>query len=183
MKRFAVGLAALLSTHLAAAQPAALPRYAEIMEAELRALGLSPRCRTEAPTRHHCTYAARSSLSERGLRAHAVYDDETDTVHVYVERYLKAPADAPGTPAVLARLMELNWELLVGKFQWSPTTGEVRLSAVLATDTNFDRRAFRSLLRTLDIIAARHRAELQRLAGGKAPGGHPKSGSGSPGKG
>jgi hypothetical protein len=184
MTRLAVALTLLLAAQAARAQPAPAPRYAELMEAELRALGLSPRCHTEAPTRQRCTYAARSASDERGLRAHAVYSDESDTVHLYVERYLSAPADAPGTPALLARLMELNWELTVGRFQWSAASGEVRLSAVLHTDSNFDRRAFRSLVRTLDRVAARYRAELQRLAGGvEAPADQPKSGSASPGKG
>ena len=56
--------------------------------------------------------------------------------------------------------MELNWELLVGKFEWNPRTGEVRLSAVLNTDSNFDRRAFRSIVHALDSIAVRYYREL-----------------------
>ena len=60
--------------------------------------------------------------------------------------------------------MELNWELLVGKFEWNPRDGEVRLSAVLNTDSNFDRRALRSIVHSLDTIAARYERELRVLA-------------------
>ena len=61
--------------------------------------------------------------------------------------------------------MELNWELLIGKFEWNPRTGEVRLGATFNTDSNFDRRAFRSIVRALDTIAARYAAELRDLTG------------------
>jgi hypothetical protein len=48
----------------------------------------------------------------------------------------------------------------VGKLEWSARTGEVRLSAVLNTDSNFDRRALRSIVLALDELAGRYRGEL-----------------------
>jgi hypothetical protein len=156
-------LLALLPAPLLRAQATAKPRYADVLEAELRALQLAPECYTESATRYVCRYRARSSLTERDLWARAVYSDETDTVYVHIESYLQAPADNPKTATLLRRMMELNWEMLVGKFEWNPRTGEVRLGAVLSTDSNFDRRAFRSLVRTLDTLSARHRAQLAAL--------------------
>ena len=51
----------------------------------------------------------------------------------------------------------------MGKFEWDPTDGEVRLAMVLNTDSNFDRRAFRSTVRALAALADRHYGELNRL--------------------
>jgi hypothetical protein len=145
------------------APPAA--RYAANMEAELRQLGIDAQCASEPQSRHHCRYARPSSADRGDLSLHAVYSDESDTVYFYVERYLVVPSDHARAAAVLRRLMELNWQLLVGKFEWNPRTGEVRLSATLNTDSNFDRRAFRSIVRALDTIAARYGAELNDLLG------------------
>lgn len=145
------------------APAAGAPRYARAVQEEFAAMGLDAECSTQSATRATCSYRARSSATERDLPAHANYDDDTDSVYFYVERYLVAPAQAASTPAVLRRLMELNWTLLVGKFEWNPRDGEVRLGAVLNTDSNFDRRAFRSIVLALDTTAARYREELRAL--------------------
>ena len=47
----------------------------------------------------------------------------------------------------------------------SSTTGEVRLSAVLNTDSNFDRRAFRGVIRSLIRLADRYAPEVGQLTG------------------
>jgi hypothetical protein len=168
MKRASViGLAAFglaLAAAAGGAQDTTPARYAAALEAELRQVGIEAQCAGEPAARHHCRYARPSAARGGELSLHAEYSDQTDTVYVYVERYLVLPSDHPRAPAVLRRLMELNWELLVGKFEWNPRTGEVRLSATLNTDSNFDRRAFRSILRALDTIAARYDAELRDLA-------------------
>lgn len=145
------------------AEQAELPRYAHAMAQELEAMGLGVACETLSPTRTRCDYRARSSATERTFHAHALYSDETDTVYFHVERYLVALPHASSTPTLLRRLMELNWSVLVGKFEWNPRDGEVRLSAVLNTDSNFDRRAFRSIVLALDTIGARYHAELAAL--------------------
>jgi hypothetical protein len=171
----ALGLAAVAFAQDAA--PAA--RYAANMEAELRQLGIDAQCASESQSRHHCRYARPSAAGHRELSfggiapalrggamsMHVVYSDDSDTVYFYVERYLVVPSDHARAATVLRRLMELNWELLVGKFEWNPRTGEVRLSATLNTDSNFDRRAFRSIVGALDVIAARYVAELNDLRG------------------
>lgn len=151
------------------AAPEAAPRYGAAMADELGAMGLDPTCAVLSPTRMRCDYRARSSTTERAFDAHAVYSDETDTIYFCVERYLVAPPHADSTSVLLRRLMELNWSTLVGKFEWNPRDGEVRLSAVLSTDSNFDRRAFRSTVLAVDTIGARYHDELVALA--SAPGG------------
>lgn len=141
----------------------AQPRYAAAMEEELARLGLDAQCASESADRHRCTYAARSSLTERKLTAHAVYDDRNDTVYLYIERLLVVRPEQPALATVLRRAMELNWELVLGKFEWNPKSGELRVGVVISTDSNFDRRAFRSAVKTLDTLGARYRPELLSL--------------------
>lgn len=140
-----------------AAAPAGSPRYAEVLEAELTAMQRQPSCSAEARGRFHCSFAGAAPASRL---MHAVYSDQTDTVYVYLERYAMLPPDGAQTPARLRRMMELNWQLLVGKLEWSARSGEVRLSAVLNTDSNFDRRALRSIVLALEAVAERYRHEL-----------------------
>lgn len=149
-----------------AAVPAvpAPPRYMAAMRAELEAMHLEPLCTPHGPTTAECELVMRGPTTGRELEVHLVYSDETDTIYVYVKDYLRAPAGAPETPALMRRLMELNWELLAAKAEWSSSTGEVRLAIVLHTDSNFDRRAFRSLVRSLGTVADRFYNELSRLA-------------------
>jgi hypothetical protein len=153
--------AVLFCSGTAAQTPA--PRYAQAIEDELDDMGVDAHCELRADHSQHCSYD-RSSMRVASLEVDAVYSDESDTIYVYVPRYLVLPPDARSTPTVLRRLMELNWDLLLGKFEWNPRTGEVRLSAMLSTDSNFDRRAFRSILHGLESLAARHRAELRGMA-------------------
>lgn len=142
----------------------AVPRYLAAMEQELRALELDPLCRAESPLRARCELVVHAAGSTAELELRVVYSDDTDTVYAYVPAVAQAAPDARTTPAVLRRLAELNWELLLGKLEWDATTGEVRLSAVLSTDSNFDRAAFRSMIRNMARLADRLGPELRRLA-------------------
>jgi hypothetical protein len=144
---------------------AARPRYLDAIDAELEALSIPHACEAETATRARCSFHQRGRASGRELAVHLVYSDETDTIYVYVQRVVVAPPDAETTPAVLRRLMELNWQLLVGKMEWNEADGEVRLSMVMNTDSNFDRRAFRSIVRQVGPLADRYLDELTRLAG------------------
>ena len=149
------------------AQPrpaAAEPRYLAAIRAELEALSIPAACESETATRARCAYRHRGRTSQRELSIHLVYSDETDTIYFYVDRYLVAPPGAEATTAVLRRLMELNWQMLVGKFEWDPSDGEVRLAMVMNTDSNFDRRTFRSIVRTIGPLADRYHSELAQLA-------------------
>lgn len=149
------------TTEAAAGQP----RYLETIRTEITAMGLRDgECEALDEQRGRCTFTVRGASTSREFSVHVMYSDRTDTVYMYVERYLSAPAAAPTTPAVLRRLMELNWSLLLGKFEWDPTDGEVRLAMILNTDSNFDRRAFRSAVRGIGQLADRYHAQLDRLA-------------------
>lgn len=146
------------------AVPDGQPRYLEAMRRELTAMQIaSAECEAADAQRARCTFTSRGVSTGREFTVHAVYSDRTDTVYLYVERYLVVPADGATTPAVLRRLMELNWALLLGKLEWDSTDGEVRLAMVVNTDSNFDRRAFRSAVRGIGQLADRYWGELDRL--------------------
>jgi hypothetical protein len=152
------------SPSAASAQPAppTPPRYLESIRTELEAMRIPATCEAESALRARCTYRHRGR--QRELPIHVVYSDETDTIYFYVERYLLAPPEAESTPAVLRRLMEINWQMLLGKLEWDASDGEVRLSMVVNTDSNFDRRTFRSVVRAIGPLAERYLPELERLA-------------------
>jgi hypothetical protein len=148
------------------AVPAGQPRYLGAMRTELEHMGIEGfACAATDGQRASCEMTQRGSTSHRDFRVRAAYSDRTDTVYVYVEQYLVAQQDAESTNALMRRLMELNWQMLLGKFEWDPTDGEVRVAMVLNTDSNFDRRAFRSAIRGVVQLADRYHGELSRLLG------------------
>lgn len=145
-------------------QQPAVPRYLAAMESELRALELDPLCHAESPVHARCDVTVHAPGATEEFELRLVYDDDTDTVYAYVPALLSAAPDARSTPAVLRRLAELNWELLLCKLEWNATSGEVRLSSVQSTASNFDRPAFRAVVRNLARLAGRLRPELARVA-------------------
>ncbi|HJL01436.1 MAG TPA: hypothetical protein RMH85_08615 [Polyangiaceae bacterium LLY-WYZ-15_(1-7)] len=153
----------------AAAQPAAgdgeaaMPRYLPALREELARLGLEPVCEVESPLRARCTFHHVTDDARRELTAHALYSDVSDTIYLWIPGVVLAPPESPATPGLLRRLMELNGTLLVPKLEWSPSDGEVRLSAVLRTDSNLDRRALRQVIRILFATASRYAPELERM--------------------
>jgi hypothetical protein len=158
-------LAALLLAAPAHAQAPSTGRYAQAVEQELQTMGIAAHCEDRGEQRRDCGYTYTAPVGGRSFAVHVVYSDQSDTLYFYVAAYLTLPAEDRHLQPVLRRLMELNWELLLGKFEWNPRTGEVRLSAVQSTDSNFDRRAFRSTIHSLEALATRYDVELRTLAG------------------
>lgn len=143
------------------------PRYLSAMRSELESMRMrAASCEAVDAQRARCSFTARGITTGRDFPIRLVYSDRTDTVYLFIERYLAVPADGETTNAVLRRLMELNWTLLLGKFEWDSTDGEVRLAMILNTDSNFDRRAFRSAVRGIAQLADRYLQELERLQRG-----------------
>lgn len=140
------------------------PRYLAAIEAEFDALSIPHSCEAISEIRAHCAFPYRGRGTEREFDVHVVYSDDTDTIYFYVARLATALPDGPSTPRVLRRLMELNWSLLVAKLEWNAADGEIRLSMVQNTDSNFDRRAFRGLVRRIGALADRYSRELEGLS-------------------
>jgi len=145
------------------------PRYLPVLREELEHMGIHARCTTDNPKLGRCRYSYRSQGVGVTFDMVIEYSDESDTLYMWANRYLMIPAASANLGATLRRMMELNAEMLVGKLEWNPEQGEARLSAVVSTDSNFDRRAFRGTVRALHSLCERYFRELSAIARGDAP--------------
>jgi hypothetical protein len=167
----ALSLAAGLTAATASAHAQTDPRYFGQIRAELQAMGMPAQCAAASAQAGSCRVTAAGATGNpnvapgRRFVMGLDYSDVTDTVYVYIDHYTTLRGDAPNAAATFRRLMEINWEMLVGRFEWSAQTGELRLSATLNTDSNFDRRAFRGVVRALLRLAERYAEEVARVSG------------------
>lgn len=94
-----------------------------------------------------------------------VIDVERQLVYVFVNRLITVPVNHPRLAEILQRLMELNWQLNVGKFEWDKTDGEVRYSYTFTTENGLGFEAFEAIVLTLLKTADDLWPELSKLAG------------------
>lgn len=135
--------------------------YMAAIRQELARLDLTARCDDATAT---CVFQETLGEPETALDLVLQFSQKTDTVYLVYKRYLSmGEKDDPCLPLAL-RLLELNREMVTAKFEWDRSAHTIRLSAALNTDSNFDRRAFRSLVIGLRTLAKRLYPELHRLA-------------------
>ncbi|MDJ0765715.1 MAG: hypothetical protein QNJ97_22215 [Myxococcota bacterium] len=89
----------------------------------------------------------------------------TRTVYLCINRFIVLQHGDGPSVELARKLLALNREMVTAKFEWDPGTQAIRLSATINTDSNFDRRAFRSQLQGLWRLAERLQPILARLAG------------------
>jgi hypothetical protein len=77
---------------------------------------------------------------------------------------LKLESESGPSKAFALKLLSLNSEMVTAKFEWNQTENAVRLSTTLNTDSNLDRRAFRSQIMGLLEVAEKLLPNLQELA-------------------
>jgi hypothetical protein len=77
----------------------------------------------------------------------------TDTVYICFERLLVFDDGTPLSASLALKLLGLNREMVTAKFEWDADKRAIRLSTSLNTDSNFDRRAFRSQIKGILTIA------------------------------
>ena len=90
-------------------------------------------------------------------------DDPRKVVYMCINRLMTIPDSHPRKSAVLQRLMELNWELLIGKYEWDKSDGEVRVSYTFSTENGVGYEAFVACFQLLVLTADRHYPKLMRL--------------------
>ena len=93
-------------------------------------------------------------------------DDNRNIVYMCVNRFLACPISHPRLAQALQRLMELNWKLLIGKYEWDSTDGEVRLSHAFSTENGLGYDAFAACFQLLVMTADNDYPELMRLMWG-----------------
>ena len=160
-----ISLPILISPSITAAEPkeSASPEYMPAIRQELLRLGIEADCKDSVRT---CVY--KEKLDNDGPTFDVVlrYSPKTDTVYICIERFLPL-ADTEGpTSEIARRLLALNNEMVTAKFEWDRSQDAIRLSVVLNTDSNFDRRAFRSQILGLRAVANRLWPELSKLSSG-----------------
>ncbi|HUT78153.1 MAG TPA: hypothetical protein VM285_10725 [Polyangia bacterium] len=155
--------AALLAAALPVwgAEPEAPAGYLTAIGEELARLDLHAVCDDVTGT---CSFT-RSRSDGVEFQVGVRHGQNTHTVYIFIERYLEL-SDPDGPSLALARrLLDLNRQLVTGKFEWEQESNSIRLTAVLSSDSNFDRKAFRSVVLGLWVVAERLWPELTALAG------------------
>ncbi len=94
---------------------------------------------------------------------HVLCDPDTALAFIVISDYLSVPADHRNCDKVLRRLMELNWALNVGKFEWDSNDGEVRFTFCFSTENGIGFEAFEAVFGTLVTTADQRIEELQKL--------------------
>ncbi len=132
--------------------------YLTAIKQELARLDMTARC-DDAGQSCFITHPVKNSSTPE-LHLVIKYSAATDTVYLYVDRFIELTDDSELNASLATRLLALNSELVTAKFEWDRAGQAVRLSTVLNTDSNFDRRAFRSQLLGLLKVATRLWPEL-----------------------
>ena len=140
---------------------AAAVDYMPAIRQELARLDVTANCDETTGT---CFFTRKLGAGQRAFEFGIRYCRTTETVYVYIDRFIELPS-SDGPPIQLARrLLELNRRMVTAKLEWDRPTNSIRLSVVINTDSNFDRRAFRSQLKGLIANAERLWPELDSLA-------------------
>ncbi|MCX5733506.1 MAG: YbjN domain-containing protein [candidate division NC10 bacterium] len=93
-----------------------------------------------------------------------VIDQSRKLVYVFLNRYLAVPKDHPNRSQVLQALMEQNWKLNLGGYQWDPEDGEVRFFYTFSTENGVGFEVFEAVVKTLLETGDRLWPELSNLA-------------------
>lgn len=126
------------------AKPA--PKYMDAVQQEISRLGMSASCQE---TTGACTITLAPQKNEPNS-SNAIepisitVDDASKTIRIAIEEFLSTETLIFETAK---RLLELNHKLVVAKFSINPERKSISLSAIVNTDSNFDRKTFRSVLK------------------------------------
>jgi hypothetical protein len=79
---------------------------------------------------------------------------------------LEDATNAPAMVLLLTQLAALNYDLLIGKFQLNPSSGDISISAEINLDDGMGYQTFQSVLHHLIQTADSHHPDLLKAAGG-----------------
>lgn len=156
-------LVAALAPRLSDAGPdePAAADYMPAIRQELARLDVTANCDDATGT---CFFTRKLGADGRTFEFGIRYCRTTETVYVYIDRFLELESPDGPSAELARRLLELNRRMVTAKLEWDRPTNSIRLSVVINTDSNFDRRAFRSQLKGLIANAERLWPELAALA-------------------
>ena len=133
--------------------------YMPAIRQELTRLDLDARCDEITSL---CTFVqpASEKLGEE-IKVVVHLSNPTKTIYIYIDKYLLLDGDQGPSLDLSRQLLELNRQMVTAKFEWDSSTNSIRLSTTINTDSNFDRKAFRSQLKGLLAIALKVRPALR----------------------
>ncbi len=140
-------------------EPADEPEYMPVIRQELARLDIQALCDDSLQS---CRYSQTITDAAREFEIIIRYSKATDTVYICIENFIPLEDQAP-SEELARRLLELNREMVSAKFEWDKSQSRIRLSTTINTDSNFDRRAFRSQLIGIWSIARRVWPKLSPL--------------------
>ncbi len=79
--------------------------------------------------------------------------ESLDMIYMYIAEYLSLPLNEPSSSMMLTYLMNKNWGLTFGKFEWDIDDGEVRYSHTLPIDDGISMETFQAYFSTMLNIA------------------------------
>ncbi len=97
---------------------------------------------------------------------YVIADTESALCFVIIRNYMTVKPDHRNCDKVLRHLMELNWKLNVGKFEWNPDDGEVRISFTFSTEEGVGFNAFKAVFDTMTNTADDKYEECQKILTG-----------------
>jgi thioredoxin-related protein len=121
---------------------------------------------TRDETQKYPVFTAPVKKTNATHRIRCVIDVKRQVVYVFLNRYLQVKPDSPVLPKVLQRLMEENWNLNIGKFEWDKSDGEIRLSYCFTTENGLGYESFEAIVNTLLDSGDKLWPELNTLAQG-----------------
>jgi len=79
--------------------------------------------------------------------------ESLDILYIYVAQYLSLPLDNDASVSMLTYLMNQNWDLTFGKFEWDIDDGELRYSHTLPIDDGMSKETFQAYFNTMLNVA------------------------------
>jgi hypothetical protein len=141
-------------------EPGKKNKYLVAISQELARLDIINQCDESTKT---CRWTSHSKQEKHSFEFVALYSDSTDTIYIYIDRLIPLPPNTAPSAGLSIRLLELNREMVASKFEWDHQTNSIRLSTVINTDSNLDRRALRSQIIGLLSITNKLWPELRQL--------------------
>ena len=118
------------------------PKYLPAVKQEIARLGFNADCRDAEGI---CTLTATpENGSDTGYKIAVIIDDASATVRFVVNDFLPK---VTLTGNVAKQLLAINHQLVVARLSLDEKSNTITLSALVNTDSNFDRKTFRSVLK------------------------------------
>jgi len=88
--------------------------------------------------------------------------ESIEMIYISISNYMQVPLSDPGALPMLSYLMNENWNMNFGKFEWDIDDGEVRLSHTLPIDDGISKETFQAYFTAILNMADEKLPELEQ---------------------